>query len=61
MHLAGRDYHHIALARETLCSTAPERTRTTDNQSERVGVVAMTRKGLRLVSRAQHVHRLAES
>jgi hypothetical protein len=61
MDLAGRYHYDITLARETFRSTAPERTRSAEYQPERIGVVAMPREGLRLVRRAEHFNRLAES
>jgi hypothetical protein len=61
VHFARRYHDDIALACEALCSAAPERSGSAEYQSERVGVVAMPRKDLRLVSRSQHFNAFAES
>lgn len=61
VHFTGRDHYDITLAREAFCAAAPERSRSAENQSERVGIVAMPRKCLRLVCRSHHFNALAES
>ena len=61
VHFAGRYHHDIALAREAFCSATPERSRSAEYQSERVGVVAVPREGLRLICRSQHFNASAES
>ena len=61
MHLAGRYRDDVALACEAFRSSTPERSRSAEHQSERVGVVAVPRESLRLVSRPQHFNLPAES
>lgn len=61
VHFAWRYHHKIALACESFCSAIPERSSATKNQSEGIGVVAVPRKGLRLVCRSEHFKASAES
>lgn len=61
VHFARRYHHDIALAREALRSPTPKRASSAEDQSKRIGVVAVPSEALRLVSGAQHFNRLPES